>query len=82
MTRQQIFDKLGTIFRESAATEVDWGAVTEESTIASLGFDSLAVLDLLFGMEEEFGFEVNPKDVLKIDTVGSMVTFLEERLAS
>ena len=80
MTRKEIFSRLGTVFRAAAATEIDWDSVTEESTIESLGFDSLAILDLLFGMEEEFGFEVNPKDVLEIDTVGRMVTFLAQRL--
>jgi acyl carrier protein len=80
MERLEIYDRLGKILRESTASEVDWGTVSEETTIESLGFDSLTILDLLFDIDEEFGLETSAKDILDIGTVGEMVTFLEKRL--
>ena len=80
MERKEIYDRLGKILRESTASEVDWSTVDESTTIESLGFDSLTILDLLFDIDEEFELETNAKDILDIGTVGEMVTFLEERL--
>lgn len=80
MERQEIYDRLGKILRDSTASEVDWSQVSEETTIESLGFDSLTILDLLFDIDEEFGLETSAKDILDIGTVGEMVTFLEERI--
>ena len=80
MERQEIYDRLGNILRDSTAAEVDWSTVNEETTIEALGFDSLTILDLLFDIDGEFGLETNAKDILDIGTVGEMVTFLEGRL--
>ena len=80
MERQEIYDRLGEILKESSASEVDWSTVNEETTIEALGFDSLTILDLLFDIDEKFDLETNAKDILEIGTVGEMVTFLAERL--
>ena len=80
MERQEIYDRLGNILRDSTAAEVEWSTVSEETTIEALGFDSLTILDLLFDIDEEFGLETSAKDILDIGTVGEMVTFLEGRL--
>ncbi|MEE8368662.1 MAG: acyl carrier protein [Thermoanaerobaculia bacterium] len=82
MKREDVFQRIGTVIGESAIEDVDWASATGETTIESFGFDSLAVLDLLFDLEGEFGVEISAKEILNIRTLGELVTFLEERVAS
>lgn len=58
---------------------MDWSTVTEATTVESFGFDSLSVLDLIFDLEQEFGAEVEAKEMLALETVGDLVTLLSER---
>ena len=80
MKREEIREKLGAIFTEASSSEIEWASVTDDTTIESLGFDSLTILDLLFDMEESFGLQVEASEILEVKTVGQMVGFLEERL--
>ena len=79
MDRKGIFDRIGTVIDDSAIEDVDWGEVSEQTTIESFGFDSLAVLDLLFDLEQEFGVAIEAKEMLGLPTVGDLVTLLGER---
>ncbi len=48
-----------------------------------LGADSIAALEIVFALEEEFGFEVEDED-LRIDlfdSVRSLTSYIEKRLA-
>lgn len=80
MQRSDILERLGGVIAESAADEVDWSAVTEETTVESFGFDSLSVLDLIFDLDQEFGTEIEASELLKVATVGDLITYLERIL--
>ena len=80
MERQEIFERIRNVVAESSASEVDLDNVTEDTTIAELGFDSLAVLDLLFDLEQEFGIQITAEQIQQIATVAELVTFLKTRL--
>jgi len=82
MDRKDILARIGTVIEESAAEEVDWTGVTEETAIESFGLNSLSVLDLLFDLEEEFGIEVSAEDILKMKTTGEMVTLVTDRMTA
>lgn len=77
MSRQDILQRLGTVIEESSAEDVDWSTVDEDTTLESFGFDSLSVLDLIFDLDQEFGTEIEAPEILKMNTVGDMVTYLE-----
>jgi acyl carrier protein len=79
MTRDEIFQQLGSVIEESSVEDVDWSTVTEENTLESFGFDSLAVLDLIFDLEAEFSVQIKAEEVLEMKTVGELVTFLESK---
>ncbi|MEM9408943.1 MAG: acyl carrier protein [Acidobacteriota bacterium] len=79
MDRQGIFDRIGTVIDDSALEDVEWADVSEQTKIESFGFDSLAVLDLLFDLEQEFGVAIEAKEMLALPTVGELVTLLGER---
>ncbi len=74
-----ILERLREVLRESAVEERDWNAVAPETTIESLGFDSLTILDVLYDVEEEFGIALEPKQVVKTRTVGEIIDLLQQR---
>ena len=43
--------------------------------------DSLDLVELIMGFEEEFGGEISDEDAQKITTVGEAITYLEARMA-
>ena len=45
-----------------------------------LGVDSLAMIELLFKIEEAFDLEIPDDDLSKITTVGDVITYVEGRL--
>ena len=74
----EILDRLRGVLRDSAVEERDWDAVAPGTTIESLGFDSLTILDVLYDVEEEFGIALDPKQVVKTRTVGEIVALLQQ----
>jgi acyl carrier protein len=47
-----------------------------------LGLDSLAMIELLFKIEETFDLEIPNDDLSQITTVGDVITYVEHRLGS
>ncbi len=46
-----------------------------------LGADSLDMVEVIMGLEDEFGIEISDEDAAKISTVGEIVAYLEEKTA-
>lgn len=55
------------------------GEITPERTLQSLGIDSLAALELLFDIEEEFGIRLSNDDQ-EITTLADLVVVVEREL--
>lgn len=54
--------------------------VTETASfVDDLGADSLDVVDLVMGFEEEFDIEIPDEDAEKIQTVEQAVTYIEKK---
>lgn len=81
MTRDEIIGRLREIVRDASVEELDWQAIMAETTIKSLGFDSLSILDLLYDIEQELGIALEAADVMKIETVGGIADLLVDRIA-
>jgi acyl carrier protein len=79
MERQEILGRLRGVLEASSTQPIDWSSLSEATTVASLGFDSLSILDVLYGIEQEFGIELDAGDVIDLRTVGELVTLLEAR---
>ncbi|OGV70745.1 MAG: hypothetical protein A2283_19215 [Lentisphaerae bacterium RIFOXYA12_FULL_48_11] len=79
MTQQEIIEKLRTMMRKSSQAQVNWDSVNADSAIASLGFDSLSILDLVYDIQQEFGFEFEAEELVGVKTVGQLATFLEKK---
>ena len=64
-----IVDKLG----------VDESEVTAEASFTNdLGADSLDTVELIMALEEEFGTEIPEEDAEKLNTVGDVITYINE----
>ena len=79
MTQQEIIDKLRAMMRKTSQAQVDWDSVNADSSIASLGFDSLSILDLVYDIQQEFGFDFEAEELVGIKTVGQLAAFLEKK---
>ena len=57
---------------------VDPSIITEDSNLVDdLDADSLAVIDLVMCLEDEFGIEVPDTEVENLKTVGAIVQYIE-----
>ncbi len=80
MTRPEILDQLLTTVKDSSPDPIEWETLTEETTIGSLGFDSLSILDLIYDVQQAFGIDFEAEELVNINTVGELANFLEETL--
>lgn len=62
--------------------KVDDNEVTPEATfVDDLGADSLDLVDLVIGFEDEFEIQIPDEDAEKIRTVGQAVEYIDQKLA-
>ena len=47
-----------------------------------LGLDSMAVIEMLYRIEEVFNLQIPDEDLVGLTSVGEVVNYVEERLAS
>lgn len=60
--------------------EVDENEVTPEASfVDDLGADSLDVVELVMGLEEEFDIEIPDESAEKITTVQQAIDYIEEK---
>lgn len=74
-----IVEKLREIMETSATEELDWSNYGPQSTIESLGLDSLTILDLLYDVEQELGVHLEAKDIVSVGNIGEMASLLIDR---
>jgi acyl carrier protein len=58
------------------------GALADDPTLESLGFDSLDIVKLVTAMEGEFGVEFDEEELLDYMTVGDLAGLLGDRLSA
>ena len=57
--------------------------ITEKANIQDdLGADSLDIVELVMGLEDEFQVEIPDEDVERIKTVGEVVAYIDEKASS
>lgn len=81
MSEDAIIEKLREVLAESAVEEQDWETVGRDTTIESLGIDSLSILDLLYDIDQAFGIQLDAKDVIDVRLVGQIADLLAARKA-
>ncbi len=79
MSDDAIIGRLRDILRESSEEDRDWQLVGADTTIESLGFDSLSILDLLYDVDQELDIHLEAAEVIDLRTVGEIAALLKER---
>ena len=72
------FDRVKKVVVEQL--EVSEDEVTDKASfVDDLGADSLDVVELVMGLEEEFDIEIPDEDAEKITTVADAVTYIDDK---
>ena len=79
MSSEEIFEKVKKIIVDLLQVSED--AVTPEAHfIDDLGADSLDLVELIMGIEEEFNIEIPDGEAEKVVTVGDVVEYIKENV--
>ena len=70
------FEKIRAIICDQLDLNED--DVAMDSLLEDLGADSLDLVDIVMGIEDEFGMEVPDDAIEKFSTVGDIVDFVED----
>ncbi len=77
MSEKSIEEKVRDIIVDQLGVNVEQ-VVKEARFIEDLGADSLDTVELVMAFEEEFSIEVPDEEAEKLQTVGDVVTYVEE----
>jgi acyl carrier protein len=78
MAEKSVSDRVKEIIVEQLGVNADQ-VVPEAKFIEDLGADSLDTVELVMAFEEEFGAEIPDEDAEKMQTVGDVIKYIEER---
>jgi acyl carrier protein len=79
MTKAEILEKLQQIIQDRLDVEKDQ-IVPGASFVEDLGADSLDIVELIMGIEEEFDIEIPDEDAEKLTTVGEAINYAAAKL--
>lgn len=78
MSSLETTEKVKSIIAEQLGVTLE--EVTEEASfVEDLGADSLAIVELIMALEEEYDIEVSDEDAEKMQTVGDVIRYINER---
>ena len=79
MSSEEVFEKIKRIIVDLLQVSED-NVTMESHFIDDLGADSLDLVELIMGIEEEFNIEIPDGDAEKVVTVGDVVEYIKENV--
>jgi len=79
--REEIGARLKSLLEKQPEVQFDVDKITEATPFEEVGFDSISILDFMYEIEEDFGVQLEVKDLLDMDSVGDLVAHLQGKLA-
>lgn len=79
MQMEEVLAKLKDIVMDRLNVEEEQ-IKPEASFVEDLGADSLDIVELIMGIEEEFDIEIPDEDAEKLTTVGSAMNYVKNKL--
>ena len=76
--RIAVEERIREIIVEQLGVSAD-EAVNEASFIDDLGADSLDIVELVMAIEEEFGIEVPDEDAERMQNIGDVISYVQEK---
>lgn len=73
-----VFDKIKEILVDQLTLPED--EITMDSTLESLGVDSLDLVDIVMAVEDEFNLEIPDDEMQNFSTIGDVVRYIEETI--
>ena len=80
MNMEEVQSQLKEIVMDRLNAEEDQ-IKPEASFVEDLGADSLDIVELIMGIEEEFDIEIPDEDAEKLTTVGEAMEYVKTKLA-
>jgi len=80
MKEEEIFEKVKKIVVEQLGVEEEHVKL-DATFVDDLSADSLDIVELIMGIEEEFELEIPDSDAEKIVTVGDVVDYIKDKIA-
>ncbi|MBQ7216102.1 MAG: acyl carrier protein [Synergistaceae bacterium] len=74
MTKEEVVAKLKAIVSDRLDVEADQ-VTPEKNFVEDLGADSLDIVELIMGIEEEFDIEIPDEDAEKLTSVGEAMNY-------
>lgn len=78
MEKNEIYSKVLTIISQQLNVSKD--SVNQDSTLESLGADSLDRVEIVMKLEEEFSIEINDQDAESLSTISGVTEYISNLL--
>jgi len=80
MNRDEIVRGLRDLLTRQEQVKVDVAAITEDTRIDRIGFDSISILDFIYDVEDRFRVQTEIADLVAMDRVRDLIDYLEAKL--
>ena len=82
MTQEEIVAALRELLEQQELLKMDIAAITLDTRLDRLGFDSLSVLDFVYDVENRFKVSIEVADLVALERVDELAEYLRRKLAA